>query len=75
LLLAVLFVSACKDDGATNPPSRFTLSGQVFNTTQRGAHNASVNLLRQGETTPSFNTTTNDTGFYTLSNISDGANK
>ncbi len=72
LLLAGVFVLACKDDSATAPSPKFALSGQVFNTTQRGVRSVSISLLRQGESTPAFNTTTNDTGFYRLPEISGG---
>ncbi len=49
------------------------LTGQVINTSQIGVRNATVALVKQGESSPTFTTTTNDTGGYVIRNIPSGA--
>lgn len=46
--------------------------GRVFNTSQIGVRNATIALVRQGETTPAFSTTSNDTGGYVFRNLPSG---
>ncbi len=73
LSLSILVVLSLTLGCRSNPTaSEVTLSGRVFNATQLGVRNAAVTLVRQGETTPAFTTTTNDTGAYTVSNVPEG---
>lgn len=73
LLAASPFLIGCPSSSNNPADAQSELIGQVVNTSQVGVRNAAVALVRQGETSPAFTTTTNDTGGYVIRNIPSGA--
>ncbi|MFN3425959.1 MAG: carboxypeptidase regulatory-like domain-containing protein [Candidatus Thermochlorobacter sp.] len=72
LLFLPLWIG-CSGSSDNPVDTQSELTGQVINTSQIGVRNATVALVKQGESSPTFTTTTNDTGGYVIRNIPSGA--
>ncbi|MFN3394599.1 MAG: hypothetical protein ACK424_08590, partial [Candidatus Thermochlorobacter sp.] len=68
LLFLPLWIG-CSGSSDNPVDTQSELTGQVINTSQIGVRNATVALVKQGESSPTFTTTTNDTGGYVIRNI------
>ncbi len=71
-MLFLFAISACKEENPTGQGG-ITLSGKVVNTTAIGVGQASVSLLRSGQSTPVATATTNQEGNYQLQNVGEGS--
>lgn len=73
VLLSLPLWIGCSGSSDNPVDTQSELTGQVINTSQIGVRNATVALVKQGESSPTFTTTTNDTGGYVIRNIPSGA--